>query len=284
MKKLGIDDVFPAHWDWLPNLIEMIAEHIAEILRARIPLKHYYMMQGRKTLVNKLFILSVDGTSLGNVFGGTSYKPGSFTPVTESRFIHGALDGTDCIRLGRNLKAEIYVMEFDIMRQAVNTWPDIEKLHYHYLRILDYLMREIDNRTLDARPGEYFVTPHGPFRTLEGYHFNIYSQGRTEIGRMASNFLLRMGYQSTLVDITPSTDGLTYPVLRPILPPEEKEAFVRYSSVDALAAAFGFTLPASAETMSKDEGKFLRSALERLRVDGVQYQSASTLVQSYFAL
>ncbi|VFR13087.1 hypothetical protein SPFM12_00057 [Salmonella phage SPFM12] len=35
--------------------------------------------------------------------------------------------------------------------------------------------------------------------------------------------------------------------------------------------------------MSKDEGKFLRSALERLAGGSVQYQSASTLVQSYFA-
>ncbi|VFR10795.1 hypothetical protein SPFM15_00050 [Salmonella phage SPFM15] len=284
MKKLGIDDGTIAHWDWLPNLIEMIAEHIDPDLRARIPLKHYYMMQGRKIFPNKLFILSVDGTSLGNVFAEISYKPGSFTPVTESRFIHALVDGTDCIRLGRNLKAEIYGGTFDIMRQAVNTWPDIEKLRALYLRILDYLMREIDNRTLVMDPGEYFVTPHGPFRTLEGYYHNIYSQGRTEIGRMASNFYARMGYQSTLVDITPSTDGLNHFVLRPILPPEEKEAFVRYLLRDALAAAFGFTLPASAETTYPDEGKFLRSALERLRVDGASVQSASTLVQSYFAL
>ncbi|VFR13086.1 hypothetical protein SPFM12_00056 [Salmonella phage SPFM12] len=154
-----------------------------------------------------------------------------------------ALDGTDCIRLGRNLNNRTLVMEFDIMRQAVNTWPGTLEGYYHYLRILDYLMREIVASNFYARPGEYFVTPHGPFPTDGLNHFNIYSQGRTEIGRTFVRYLLRMGYQSTLVDITPSSAETTYPVLRPILPPEEKEVRVDGASVDALAAAFGFTLP-----------------------------------------
>ncbi|VFR13085.1 hypothetical protein SPFM12_00055 [Salmonella phage SPFM12] len=63
MKKLQGRKIFPAHWDWLPNLIEMIGNVFAEILRARIPLKHYYMSRFIHALVNKLFILSVDGTS-----------------------------------------------------------------------------------------------------------------------------------------------------------------------------------------------------------------------------
>ncbi|VFR14580.1 hypothetical protein SPFM20_00045 [Salmonella phage SPFM20] len=171
----------------------MIAEHIDPEDSTCIPLKHYYMMQGRKIFPAHWVILSVDGTSLGNVFAEILRAPGSFTPVTESRFIHALVNKLYCIRLGRNLKAEIYGGTSYKLRQAVNTWPDIEKLRALDGTVLDYLMREIDNRTLVMEFDINFVTPHGPFRTLEGYYHYLRTQGRTEIGRMASNFYARPG-------------------------------------------------------------------------------------------
>ncbi|VFR14582.1 hypothetical protein SPFM20_00046 [Salmonella phage SPFM20] len=87
-----------------------------------------------------------------------------------------------------------------------------------------------------------------------------------------------------MVDITPSTDGLNHFNIYSILPPEEKEAFVRYLLRMGYPAAFGFTLPASAETTYPVLRQFLRSALERLRVDGASVDALGTLVQSYFAL
>ncbi|VFR10242.1 hypothetical protein SPFM1_00056 [Salmonella phage SPFM1] len=233
--------IFPAHWDWLPNLMTSLGNVFAEILRARIPLKHYTESRFIHALVNKLFILSVDGNLKAEIYGGTSYKPGSFTPVWPDIEKLRALDGTDCIRLGREIDNRTLVMEFDIMRQAVNTPFRTLEGYYHYLRILDYLMRGRMASNFYARPGEYFVTPHGTPSTDGLNHFNIYSQGRTEIKEAFVRYLLRMGYQSTLVDMLPASAETTYPVLRPILPPEEERLRVDGASVDALAAAFGFT-------------------------------------------
>ncbi|VFR11685.1 hypothetical protein SPFM8_00053 [Salmonella phage SPFM8] len=101
---------------------------------------------------------------------------------------------------------------------------------------------------------------------------------------MASNFYARPGEYFVMVDITPSTDGLNHFNIYSQGPPEEKEAFVRYLLRMGYQSTFGFTLPASAETTYPVLRPILRSALERLRVDGASVDALAAALQSYFAL
>ncbi|VFR11684.1 hypothetical protein SPFM8_00052 [Salmonella phage SPFM8] len=148
----------------------MIAEHIDPEDSTFDRIKHYYMMQGRKIFPAHWDWLPVDGTSLGNVFAEILRARIPLTPVTESRFIHALVNKLFILWLGRNLKAEIYGGTSYKPGSSVNTWPDIEKLRALDGTDCIHLMREIDNRTLVMEFDIMRQAPHGPFRTLEGYY------------------------------------------------------------------------------------------------------------------